>query len=91
MSDDSMMSRIDAATIADLREQVSGLREARATHAEKLDALDTRLIVVSDDVKKILGYVERTKGSWKTLIAVGGITTAAIEGVHQFVSWIHHA
>lgn len=75
--------------IAELREQVSKLREDRAAHAEKLNAVATRIDSVSNDVKTILGYMERTKGSWKTLVILGGVITGVVEAVHQLAGIFH--
>ncbi len=76
--------------IVEIREQVTQLREDRATHAAEIKAVSTRVDTIADDVKTILGYIERSKGSWKMLVAIGGVTTAFVEGAHQVVSWLHH-
>lgn len=75
--------------ISELREQVAILREGRAAHAEQINAVATRVDSMANDVKSILGYMERTKGSWKTLVAIGGITTAFVEGAHQLIGLLH--
>jgi hypothetical protein len=69
--------------IADLREQVAQLRETRATHAEKIEAVATRVNEMSNDIKTILGYLERSKGSWKTLLVLGGAAGTLVEAMHQ--------
>lgn len=61
---------------ADLREQVTNLREDRATHAAEIKAISTRVDTMATDVKTILGYMERTKGSWKTLVVLGGLAAS---------------
>jgi len=89
MTDDTGNRRvIDAATIADLREQVAGLRETRGNHAAKLEQLDIRLTDVGDDVKKILAFMERSKGSWKTLVMLGTAAGTVVEGVHWLAEYV---
>jgi hypothetical protein len=75
--------------LSDLREQVAVLREGRAAHAEQINAIATRVDSIADDVKTILGYMERTKGSWKTLVALGGVVGAIVEAGHWAVGWLH--
>lgn len=58
-------------------------------HEARLDGLEKSVEEVRDDVKKVLAHLERAKGSWKTLVAIGGITTAVIEGIHQLVEFLH--
>lgn len=72
-----------------LREQVNQLRESRAAHAEKINAIATRVDSISNDVKTILGYMERTKGSWRTLVVLGGVVGALVEGIHQLFAMFH--
>jgi len=79
---------IDAATIADLREQVAGLRETRGMHTAKLEQLDSKINDMGDDVKKILAFVERSKGSWKTLVVLGGTVGGVVEAAHWLVDLI---
>jgi len=78
-----------ADTIETLREQISVLREQRATQAEQINAVATRVNEMSNDIKTILGYMERTKGSWKTLVVLGSTAAAVVEGIHQLVDFIH--
>jgi hypothetical protein len=77
------------AEFAALREQVVALREDRATHAEKIVAVSTRVDTIATDVKEILGYMQRAKGSWKTLATLGGVIAAVVEGIHQLVTFLH--
>lgn len=72
-----------------LREQVNKLRESRAAHAEKIEAIATRVNSISNDVKTILGYVERSKGSWKMLVGIGTLMAGLVEGIHQFLEFFH--
>jgi hypothetical protein len=67
----------------DEKSQMLGQHEAR------LDNLEASVKEVRDDVKRVLTHLERAKGSWKTLVAIGGITTAVIEGIHQLVDFLH--
>lgn len=72
-----------------LREQVTQLRESRAAHAEKIEAIATRVNTISNDVKTILGYVERSKGSWKMLLGIGTLMAGVVEGIHQIWAFMH--
>lgn len=72
-----------------LREQVTQLREGRATTAAEMKAVSTRVDTIATDVKEILGYVQRAKGSWKTLASLGAIITFVVEGAHQLVAVLH--
>lgn len=75
--------------LSELREQVTQLREDRASHAEKINAISTRMDAVAVDVKAILGYIERSKGSWKMLLGIGTLMAGLIEGIHQFIGMLH--
>lgn len=59
------------------------------SHEARLDALETGQKNIAEDVKKILGYMERSKGSWKTLVAIGGVIATVVEGAHQLASLFH--
>lgn len=67
----------------DEKSQMLGQHEAR------LDNLEASMKEIRDDVKVVRAYLERTKGSWKTLVAIGGITTGVIEILHQVIDWLH--
>lgn len=58
-------------------------------HEARLDNVEKTLNEVRDDVKHLVSMMERTKGSWKTLVAIGGIATFVVEVVHQVVDWLH--
>jgi len=58
-------------------------------HEARLDSVEATLNEIRGDVKRLVEYMDRAKGSWKTLVAIGGITTAVVEGVHQLVGWLH--
>lgn len=72
-----------------LREQVNQLRESRAAHAEKINAVATRVDSIATDVKTILGYIERSKGSWKMLLGIGTLMAGLVEGLHQLYGLFH--
>jgi hypothetical protein len=74
---------------AALREQVGQLREGRAAHAEKIEAVATRVDSIAKDVTTILAYMQGAKGSWRTLVVIGGVATALVEGIHQFIGFMH--
>lgn len=67
----------------DEKSQMLGQHEAR------LDNLEASMREIRDDVKVVRAYLERTKGSWKTLVMIGGITTGVIEVLHQVIDWLH--
>ena len=67
----------------DEKSQMLGQHEAR------LDNLEASMKEIRDDVKVVRAYLERTKGTWKTLVAIGGITTGVIEILHQVIDWLH--
>lgn len=58
-------------------------------HEARLDNLEASMKEIRDDVKVVRAYLERTKGTWKTLVAIGGITTGVIEILHQVIDWLH--
>lgn len=58
-------------------------------HSARLDNLERSVAEIRDDVKSVLAHMQRAKGSWKTLVAIGGITTGAVELIHQLVDWFH--
>jgi len=72
-----------------LREQVTQLREDRATHAAKIEAIATRVDSVARDVTTILAFVQGAKSSWRTLVAIGGVAAAVVECIHQLVGYLH--
>lgn len=74
---------------AALREQVGQLREGRAAHAEKIEAIATRVDSMAKEVTTILAFVQGAKSSWRTLVAIGGVTAAIVEGIHQLVGFFH--
>lgn len=59
----------------------------------EMSAINTKLDEAMRDsnekLDRVLAVTERARGSWRTLVAIGGITTAVIEGIHQLVSWVH--
>lgn len=58
-------------------------------HEARIDNLESSVKEVRDDVKRVLAHLERAKGSWKVIVAIGGLTTAVIEGIHQLVDFLH--
>lgn len=58
-------------------------------HEARLDNLDKSVEEIRGDVKRVLAHLERAKGSWKVIVAIGGLTTAVIEGIHQLVDFLH--
>lgn len=53
-------------------------------HDAQIAALQTDMSEVKADVKKILAFMNQAQGSWKTLVAIGGLA-AAVGGV---VGWV---
>lgn len=58
-------------------------------HEARLDNLEAGQKVIAEDVKIILGYMERSKGSWKTLVAISGIIATVVEIFHQLGGFLH--
>lgn len=52
-------------------ERTLGQLEAR------VNALESEMREIRDDVKQVLAILNQTRGSWKTLLVVGGISGAA--------------
>jgi hypothetical protein len=75
--------------LSEIREQVTVLRENRATHAAQIESIATRVDTMATDIKTILGYMERTKGSWKTLVVLGGVVGSLVEIIHQVIGAFH--
>ena len=42
----------------------------------RVDALDREMREMRDDIKSILAILNQTKGSWKTLVLIGGLSGA---------------
>lgn len=55
-------------------------------HEAEIDVLKADMAEVKADVKKILAFMNQAQGSWKTLVAIGGLA-AAVGGV---VGWLVH-
>lgn len=58
-------------------------------HEARLDSIEKNMGEMREDVKQILDYISRARGSWKTLVAIGTAATALSEGVHFFIDWMH--
>jgi hypothetical protein len=58
-------------------------------HDARLDALERGQQTIAADVKTILSYMERTKGSWKMLISLGAMIAGVVECIHQIVGFLH--
>lgn len=57
-------------------------------HAARLDSLEEKSDEISKDVKEILRYMERSKGSWKTLVALGAVVGTLVEIGHWFLQLV---
>lgn len=55
-------------------------------HDAEIAGLKADLAEVKADVKKMLAFMNQAQGSWKTLVAIGGLA-AAVGGV---VGWLVH-
>lgn len=53
-------------------------------HDAQIVTLQTDMSEVKADVKKILAFMNQAQGSWKTLVAIGGLA-AAVGGA---VGWV---
>lgn len=65
-------------------------------HEGRLDAIDKHLVeqdkrhaLLDEKIDKVLAYVERSKGSWKTLSVIAGGAVGLVEMLHQAGEWIH--
>ena len=55
---------------------------------EKTDSLEARMTRIEDKVDLIVRAVERGKGSWLTLGAVGGVVAAGVETIHYLAGFV---
>lgn len=55
-------------------------------HDAQIEGLERRMKTLEEKVDEMLAILNQAKGSWKTLVAVGGFA-AAIGG---FVGWLLH-
>lgn len=53
-------------------------------HDAQIIALQNDMTELKSDVKKILAFMNQAQGSWKTLVAIGGLA-AAVGGA---VGWV---
>lgn len=53
-------------------------------HAAEIASLKVDMAELKSDVKKILAFMNQAQGSWKTLVAIGGLA-AAVGGA---VGWV---
>lgn len=60
------------------------LHQQIGRHDAQIVALQTDMSEVKADVKKILAFMNQAQGSWKTLVAIGGLA-AAVGGA---VGWV---
>lgn len=60
------------------------LHQQLGRHDAQIVSLQTDMTEVKSDVKKILAFMNQAQGSWKTLVAIGGLA-AAVGGV---VGWV---
>lgn len=60
------------------------LHQQVGRHDAQIVSLQTDMTEVKSDVKQILAFMNQAQGSWKTLVAIGGLA-AAVGGV---VGWI---
>lgn len=65
-------------------------------HEGRLDAIDKHLVeqdkrhaLLDEKIDKVLAYVERSKGSWKTLTVIAGACLGLVELSHQIVDAFH--
>lgn len=60
------------------------LHQQIGRHDAQIESLQTDMSEVKADVKTILKFMNQAQGSWKTLVAIGGLA-AAVGGA---VGWI---
>lgn len=58
-------------------------------HEARLDAMERQLSSINGKLEVVVSYMERTKGSWKTIVAMVGVIGAIVEGAHHIVEWLH--
>lgn len=60
------------------------LHQQIGRHDAQIESLQTDMSEVKADVKTILQFMNQAQGSWKTLVAIGGLA-AAVGGA---VGWV---
>ena len=58
-------------------------------HDARLTALEDNVKEVKEDLKTVLEILQRGKGSWKTLVWLGGAVGVLVEISHQIASFLH--
>lgn len=87
MTDPHMMARADSNTIADLRAQVSDLRESRGTLTANVENLTATVAKLSTSVENLTATLNQGRGAlWAVTIAAGGV--GAI--IPTFIGWVMH-
>ncbi len=82
-----MMARADADTIHDLREQVTALRETRAAHDVKIDALAVQVAKLTTAVTELNGTLDRGKGALWAVTCAAATVGASVTGL---IEWVKH-
>lgn len=57
-------------------------------HNAQLKAQQQDIDEIKGDVKAILAFIENSKGSWKTLVALASVGGTIVEGMHHLGPWI---
>lgn len=59
------------------------------SHEARLDSLEADVSEIKRDVKEILAFMQRSRGSWKTLLALGTAVATVVEIFHQLAGAFH--
>jgi hypothetical protein len=84
---DGLMTRRDAETIHELREQVTTLRETRAAHDVRIDALAVQVAGLTAVVTELNGTLNRGKGALWAVTCAAATVGASVTGL---IEWVRH-
>ena len=62
------------------------LRFMTGRHSEAIDNLKTEVSAMREDLAEIKSILAQARGGWKTLVAVGSISSAITVGFVKFVA-----
>lgn len=63
------------------------LHQQIGRHDAQIVSLQADMTEMKSDVKKILAFMNQAQGSWKTLVAIGGLAAAVGGAVGWVVSY----
>lgn len=65
------------------------IRNLKQQLTEHKRETNEHLIKQDEKLDKILATLNRAKGSWRTLLAIGTAMGVLVEGLHELVTWMH--